>query len=139
MHRARNKETSRRQNDKEKDRSRNRPDKSAKEKKEKKPRAKRYKCELCFRKYHYMLTIIIFIESEGRFMADCGCFYCKQCYKDSDSCDDFEKLCMVCGKNKTRAFDLNDKQQFKMVERNLLDPLTFMANGRKLIEFQELH
>lgn len=126
MHRARNKETSRRQNDKEKDRSRNRPDKSAKEKKEKKPRAKRYKCELCF-------------QSEGRFMADCGCFYCKQCYQDSDSCDDFEKLCMVCGKNKTRAFDLNDKQQFKMVERNLLDPLTFMANGRKLIEFQELH
>ena len=72
-------------------------------------------------------------------MADCGCFYCKQCYQDSDCRDDFEKLCMVCGKKKTRAFDLNDKHQYKMVERNLLDPMTFMENGRKLIEFQDLH
>lgn len=72
-------------------------------------------------------------------MADCGCFYCKQCYQDSDSRDDFEKACMVCGKKKTRAFDLNDKNQLKMIERNLLNPLTFMENGRKLIEFQQVH
>ena len=67
-------------------------------------------------------------------MGDCGCFYCKQCYQDSNSRDDFDKSCVICGKKKRQAFDLQSRHELKMVEKNLLEMKSFMTTGLKLAE-----
>lgn len=64
-------------------------------------------------------------------MTDCGCFYCKQCLKDSERRDE---SCMICGNKKTRAFDLDDRHEVKSVENNLIDMKTYIDKGKKLVE-----
>ena len=51
-----------------------------------------------------------------------------------DSRDDFEKSCVICGKKKNKHFDLDDRQQFKMVERNLIPVRKYMEQGLRLAE-----
>ena len=51
-----------------------------------------------------------------------------------DSRDDFEKSCVLCGKKKSRVFDLEDRQQLKMVANNLTHPKVFLKKCINAIE-----
>ena len=50
----------------------------------------------------------------------------------TDGRDNFDKSCVICRKKKNRTFDLEDKNQLKMVEKNLLDPKIHAKNSVKL-------
>ena len=55
-------------------------------------------------------------------------------YVNLDSRDDFEKSCVLCGKKKSRVFDLEDRQQLKMVANNLTHPKVFLKKCINAIE-----
>lgn len=63
-----------------------------------KPTVRQFKCNVCY-------------KHTGYFMADCGCFFCKECFQDANSSADPDSTCIICNKPKTRSFDLRDKRQ----------------------------
>ena len=70
-------------------------------------------------------------------MSDCGCFYCKECYRDSERASDFDRTCIVCGQPRQACFDLRDKNQLKAVESKLVDPIQALQNGLESLALQD--
>jgi hypothetical protein len=70
-------------------------------------------------------------------MSDCGCFYCKECYRDSERASDFDRTCIVCGQPRQVCFDLRDKNQLKTVESKLVDPIQALQHGLEALALQD--
>ncbi len=75
-------------------------------------------------------------------MTSCGCFYCGECFKDSKSYINIEKVtCFGCSKSIdfSKTIDITNKDSLKKVEFIYDDPEVQLKKIIEVIKFQKLH
>jgi hypothetical protein len=78
----------------------------------------------------------------GVVLTSCGCFYCGECFKDSKSYINIEKVtCFGCSKSIdfTKTIDITNKDSVKKVEFIYDDPEVQLKKIIEVIKFQKLH